>query len=109
MNHSRTRKVLLCTASTLEILLFAGPIYGWACLVPVLIEDGYFSEGCATQVQLAVENRTNMSVENTVCPSQEKKLNLAFTLATSCLAALQFPLGFMADRFSTRSLRILGR
>ena len=39
--------VLTIVFGTFETIIFAGAIYGWASLYPILIEEGFFSEGCA--------------------------------------------------------------
>ena len=31
---------------TIESLTFAGAAYGWASLYPILIKEGFFSDGC---------------------------------------------------------------
>ena len=38
--------VLTIVFGTFETLTFAGAAFGWASLYPILIEEGFFSDGC---------------------------------------------------------------
>ena len=38
--------VLTIIFGTFESFTFSGAAYGWASLYPVLIEEGFFSDGC---------------------------------------------------------------
>ena len=75
------QKSLTWITAILENMFFAGIIFGWANIEPVLQKEGYFSEGCSN---VSVPNNVTMITEEVIeCKSQEEKLSLVFSLATS--------------------------
>lgn len=58
---ARVRYKLTLATGLLECLGFAGVVFGWASLVFVLKEDGYFSDLCVTETET---NGTAVSGEN---------------------------------------------
>ena len=70
------QKYLTWLTAVIENLFFAGIIFGWANLQPVLVKEGYFGEGCA--------NFSILGNGSEICESQHKELSLVFTLGTSC-------------------------
>ena len=67
--------------AVLENLFFAGVIFGWANIEPVLVKEGFFSEGC---VNASTPNNVTMVTKKFMkCDYQEEIFSLVFVLATS--------------------------
>ncbi|XP_072044204.1 equilibrative nucleobase transporter 1-like [Amphiura filiformis] len=82
-----------------EMFIFGGVIAGWASLVYVLKEEGYYSDSCAF-------NETS-DIEYTICETQDANLNLVFTIASTLSFLFMLPTGIVFDCFGTRFTRIL--
>ena len=59
MAPSRRLSVVFVAWGTVEIVLFAGLVFGWASLVFVLKQEGYFAENCG-QKSPTYENTTSV-------------------------------------------------
>lgn len=120
-----------------ENLLLSGIAFGWAALVFILKQDGYFSHLCSEttsspfnstgatvddipgQAMVTVLDQTtaaSMGVEDVSlrdagrfpsCPEQDNQLQLIFTVATFCYEFLLFPMGIMLDKLGTLFMRML--
>ena len=126
-------RVLTLSFGISEILLFGGISIGWASLVFILKQDGYFSHLCpevtrsptinstgapGTPSQVTVFGQTtpaSLGVDEVPlrgfpsCPEQDAQLQLIFTVATFCYEFLLFPMGLMLDKFGTLFMRMLTR
>ena len=128
-------RVLTLSFGISEILLFGGISLGWASLVFILKQDGYFSHLCPEATMSPTINTTGVPGNNTPsqvivfgqttpasfgvdevslrgfpsCPEQDAQLQLIFTVATFCYEFLLFPMGLMLDKFGTLFMRILTR
>ncbi|NWW97830.1 S43A3 protein, partial [Caloenas nicobarica] len=81
---------------------FCGIIFGWASLVFVLKDLGYFQELCQT--------RTNPGSNLTQLPScgrQDEEFSLVFTIGSFMNNFMTFPTGFIFDRFGTTVARLV--
>ncbi|XP_041065194.1 solute carrier family 43 member 3-like [Carcharodon carcharias] len=83
-----------------ECLGFTGVIYGWASLVFVLKNEGYFLDFC---VQLN-NSSGNFSVG---CDLQDERFTLVFTIASFAFNFLAFPCGVLFDYLGTMATRTL--
>ncbi|CAL8329775.1 unnamed protein product [Lota lota] len=92
---------LTLTSGIVECLGFAGLVFGFASLVFVLKQDGYFSQMCVT-----VNGTNNTSI--TDCSGQDENFSLVFTIASFLIAFLSLPNGYLFDRFGTMATRLLG-
>ena len=130
-------RLTLVIWGTLEILLFAGLIFGWASLVYVFKLEGFFSSVCINEegqwsdnsttpstVKLEVNKPlshndsltlTSTSPANTTkswdpptCTSQDEEFNLIYTLAVVINGVSLFATGWMFDKWGTRVCRIIG-
>ena len=91
--------VLSIVTGCLESLLFSGNIFGWFSLHFVLEKEGYFSNLCDNN---DTENQTTYQEgHRSLCNTQESNFNLVYTLAVSFLLFLNFPFGYLFDRFGT--------
>ena len=88
-----------------EMIFFAGIIYGWASLVYIFKEEGYFGYLCPVNETVSMQDQD----ADVICDAQDANFNLIFTLG-SILSFLFFtPAGYAFDTFGTRVTRILGQ
>ncbi|XP_068590757.1 solute carrier family 43 member 3a [Cebidichthys violaceus] len=93
---------LTLASGVLECLCFAGVLFGYASLVFVLKEDGYFSQLC---VGVPVTNSTITILD---CSRQDEQFSLVFTIASFLNNFLHLLNGYLFDRFGTMVTRLLG-
>lgn len=67
---SATKRMVQVAIAVVYCLLAAGPVFGFAALKPVLVQQGVYQYLC-----------TGDELEHGVCYGQEVRLNLMFTLA----------------------------
>ncbi|XP_038570292.1 solute carrier family 43 member 3a [Micropterus salmoides] len=89
---------LTLASGMLECLCFAGVVFGFASLVFVLKEDGYFSQLCVTVP----------GTNSTDCSRQDEQFSLVFTVASFLNNFLSLVNGYLFDRFGTMVTRLLG-
>ena len=82
--------------AVLENLFFAGIIFGWANIEPVLQKEGFFSEGC---------NVSMVTKGVSECEFQQKQFSLVFTLATSCGLLFNVVVGSALDYLGIWTVR----
>uniref|UniRef100_A0A1A8IT92 Solute carrier family 43, member 3b n=1 Tax=Nothobranchius kuhntae TaxID=321403 RepID=A0A1A8IT92_NOTKU len=100
-NKLSVRRCLTFVTGLVECLCFAGAVFGWASLVFVLKEDGYFSHECV--------NSTGVNGTQVLdCSLQDEKFSLVFTIASFMNNFLTLPNGFIFDRFGTTVTRLYG-
>ncbi|XP_013873956.1 solute carrier family 43 member 3a [Austrofundulus limnaeus] len=93
---TKLRYWLTLVSGMLECLCFAGVVFGYASLVFVLKDDGYFSELCVS------------NITETDCRGQDEQFSLVFTIASFLNNFLSLVNGFLFDRFGTLVTRLLG-
>ncbi|CAG5990677.1 unnamed protein product [Menidia menidia] len=100
-NKLTLRRGLTFVTGLLECLCFAGAVFGWASLVFVLKEEGYFRSLCV--------NATGVNSTHTLdCSAQDEQFSLIFTIASFMNNFLTLPSGFLFDRFGTTVTRLSG-
>ncbi|XP_068445528.1 solute carrier family 43 member 3a [Clinocottus analis] len=100
---TRLRYRLTLASGILECLCFAGVVFGYASLVFVLKEDGYFSQLCFS---IPVINSSLTIL--TDCSKQDEQFSLVFTIASFLNNFLNLVNGYVFDRFGTMVTRLLG-
>ncbi|XP_008942813.1 PREDICTED: solute carrier family 43 member 3, partial [Merops nubicus] len=89
----------------LECGAFCGIIFGWASLVFVLKDLGYFKDLCqATPTATPSPNTTLLLTE---CSLQDEQFSLVFTIGSFMNNFMTFPMGFIFDRFGTTAARLI--
>ncbi|XP_053711498.1 equilibrative nucleobase transporter 1-like isoform X1 [Synchiropus splendidus] len=92
----KLRYRLTLVSGMVECLCFAGVVFGYASLVFVLKEEGYFRQQCDTAVNASD------------CTQQDEKFSLVFTVASFLNNFLTLFNGYVFDRFGTLVTRLLG-
>nr|XP_046259341.1 solute carrier family 43 member 3a [Scatophagus argus] len=100
--HTRLRYRLTLATGMLECLCFAGVVFGFASLMFVLKEEGYFSHLCDSVPD------ANGTMTSTDCSRQDEQFSLVFTIASFLNNFLNLVNGYLFDRFGTMVTRLLG-
>uniref|UniRef100_A0A3Q0RCX1 Solute carrier family 43 member 3b n=1 Tax=Amphilophus citrinellus TaxID=61819 RepID=A0A3Q0RCX1_AMPCI len=100
-NSFSVQRCLTFATGLVECLCFAGAVFGWASLVFVLKEEGYFSSLCV--------NTTGVNDTHILdCSEQDEQFSLVFTIASFLNNFLTLPNGFLFDQFGTTVTRLYG-
>ncbi|NWT76802.1 S43A3 protein, partial [Prunella himalayana] len=86
----------------LECGAFCGIIFGWASLVFVLKDLGYFEGLC----QPSATPSPNLTLGSD-CSGQDEQFSLVFTIGSFMNNFLTFPMGVVFDRFGTAAARLI--
>ncbi|XP_055013804.1 solute carrier family 43 member 3a isoform X3 [Boleophthalmus pectinirostris] len=97
---TRPRYWFTLVSGVVECLCFAGVLFGWASLVFVLKEDGYFGQYCEGS-----PNSTSVAPD---CSRQDEQFSLVFTIGSFLNNFMTFTNGYIFDRFGTTVTRLLG-
>uniref|UniRef100_A0AAY4A0Q2 Solute carrier family 43 member 3 n=1 Tax=Denticeps clupeoides TaxID=299321 RepID=A0AAY4A0Q2_9TELE len=100
-NRLKLRYKLTLVSGLVECLCFSGVVFGWASLVFVLKEDGYFSDLCVNVT------RPDNNLPHTDCTGQDEQFSLIFTIASFLNNFLSLPNGFVFDYFGTMATRFI--
>ncbi|XP_062590867.1 equilibrative nucleobase transporter 1-like [Saccostrea cucullata] len=113
---------ILCTIwSSLEVVCFAGIIWGWGSLVFVLKEEGIYEEFCGyswregaspsedVYNKSILDNNISNPISNltNTCHAQEEKLNLWFSIAVGSMYCGLAIVGQISMRLGTRITRVI--
>ena len=137
MTSSKQRNLAAFTLGFFECILFGGLKYGWASLVFILKDLGYFYK-CSNKLPIVhtindsaigtssnlvtssgiyeiVENTTNQQTTDCtnesigVCRTQDSCLHLVFTIASVSCGVMAIPAGPLVDKCSIRLPRLIFR
>ncbi|XP_061581398.1 solute carrier family 43 member 3b isoform X2 [Cololabis saira] len=99
-NKFSVRRCLTFASGLVECLCFAGAVFGWASLVFVIKEEGYFSSLCS--------NTTGVNGTQILdCSAQDEQFSLIFTIASFMNNFFTLPNGFLFDHFGTMVSRFV--
>ncbi|XP_047434486.1 equilibrative nucleobase transporter 1-like [Mugil cephalus] len=103
---NRLRYWLTLATGVVECLCFAGVVFGYASLVFVLKDIGYFSDLCASDPNSYSSQNGTGQVSG--CRRQDEQFSLVFTIASFLNNFLNIVNGYLFDRFGTMVTRLLG-
>ncbi|XP_035032421.2 equilibrative nucleobase transporter 1 isoform X3 [Hippoglossus stenolepis] len=92
---------LTLLSGLVESLFFTGIAYGWASLVFVLKNDGYFAAYCTNAT------RDEDYAVYTDCSGQDEHFSQVMSVASIATTILRFPIGYVYDRCGTAVTRIV--
>lgn len=125
--YKRFPKLCTCWAF-LEVVCFAGIVYGWGSLVFILKEEGFYLDACIDKSQEDtmtedvglvtnssspdVSYQSNITnggkiVERLACDEQESRLNLWFSIAVSIMYLSFTAIGYIIRCLGTRTTRFI--
>ncbi|XP_072721903.1 equilibrative nucleobase transporter 1 isoform X2 [Ciconia boyciana] len=96
------KRLATLLSGLLECGAFCGVIFGWASLVFVLKDLGYFKDLCQPTATPS-PNRTLLPD----CSRQDEQFSLVFTIGSFMNNFMTFPMGFIFDRFGTTVARLI--
>lgn len=95
------QRYLTFASGLVECLGFAGAVFGWASLVFILKQEGYYSSLCV--------NATGVNSTQVLdCSKQDEQFSLIFTVASFMNNFMTMPNGFLFDHFGTTVSRLFG-
>jgi len=88
----------------LETFLYLGSVFGWTSLQPMLVNEGFFSDGCNSKsngTANGTTTTTNATLTTTpgACTSQIESLSLVFSIVTAVPSVLFVGYGVLLDRY----------
>lgn len=97
MSHvSSSRRLAQVVCAIGWCLVAAGPVFGFAALKPILLNEGIYREKCKVEPA------------SLLCVAQDLKLNLLFTVACMVTNIAALPVGLMLDTFGPRVTGLVG-
>nr|POF15342.1 protein fmp42 [Quercus suber] len=96
---SKSKRIAQVLIAVLYCLLAAGPVFGFAAIKPVLVDEAVYRDKCTKQ---------ELEDGVWVCYEQELRLNLMFTIAAVSTNVCALPVGTILDRYGPRVASIVG-
>ncbi|NXL52788.1 S43A3 protein, partial [Podilymbus podiceps] len=96
------KRLATLLSGLVECGAFCGVIFGWASLVFVLREMGYFKDLCQPTPTLSPNETMLLD-----CSWQDERLSLVFTIGSFMNNFMTFPMGFIFDHLGTTVARLI--
>ncbi|KAK0058913.1 solute carrier family 43 member 3-like isoform X1 [Biomphalaria pfeifferi] len=105
MGASKQRKLrfLYVAWAFCESFGFGGLVFGWGSFVYVIKDEGLYAELCNN----GTSNSTHNGSLNEDCPDRDSRLELVFTIGSTCAGVGSFVLGQISFNFGMRVARIV--
>lgn len=104
---SFSKRLLQCGCAILWCLFAGGPIFGFAALKPILINEKIYEEVCASPHILEQMASTKNGVV-AKCVEQDLKLNFMFTVAAMLTNVSALVIGWILDLYGPRICGLIG-
>ena len=111
-------QIVYFVSAIIAILLLSGITYGWASILVVFKEKGFFQDLCQSVKNSA--NASSLADNSTIlrthsryyqpagCSAQSKMFNLVFNVSVAFLCGFKLPIGVFIDKYGPRAGQILG-
>ncbi|GEQ69448.1 hypothetical protein JCM33374_g3120 [Metschnikowia sp. JCM 33374] len=103
---SRGRKIAQISCSIAWCLLAAGPVFGFAAIKPVLINEGVYQDRCTFNALAGGSAKSHG--EYVPCDEQDLALNFLFTVACMVTNISALPVGSLLDSYGPKVTGVLG-
>ncbi|ODV96861.1 hypothetical protein PACTADRAFT_1447 [Pachysolen tannophilus NRRL Y-2460] len=110
----KSKRLLQISCAIFWCLLSGGPIFGFAALKPILVNEGVYSSLCSSHKDVQFESMFNIEDDfqadskTRLCTERDLKLNMMFTVAAVLTNVSAAVIGSILDRFGPRVCGFIG-
>lgn len=100
---SQPKRIAQILCALIWCLLAAGPVFGFAALKPILIQQGVYLDKCKLKIDTGSTDPTKYP-----CSAQDLSLNFLFTVACMVTNICALPVGSLLDSYGPKITGIVG-